>query len=143
MKKYLSLALLLLVSACASSPDSMTPSYVSPLQYRKYDCDQIGEEAANIERRVSELYGTLDKKASNDSVQMGVGLVLFWPTLFFLEGGDGADAAEYKRLRGEYDALQEASVQKKCGLKFNIQNAIPKKEPPKQVDEVNQRMNGK
>jgi hypothetical protein len=74
---------------------------------------------------------------------MGVGLVLFWPTLFFLEGGDGADAAEYKRLRGEYEALQEASVHKKFGLKFNIQNAIQKKEPPKQVDEVNQRMNGK
>ena len=46
--------------------------------------------------------------------QMGVGLVLFWPTLFFLEGGDGAEAAEYARLKGERDALEQAYTQKKC-----------------------------
>lgn len=142
MKKAILLSCLVLLSACASSPDDLTPSYVSPLQYQKYDCGQIAEESANIERRVSELYGTLDKKAGNDAAQMGVGLVLFWPTLFFLEGGDGAEAVEYKRLRGEYDALQKMSVQKRCNLKFNIQQALPKKQLPKQTDEVSARMNG-
>jgi len=143
MKKYLVLTSLIILSACASSPDDLMASYVSPLQYQKYDCGQIEEEAGNVERRVSELYGTLDKKAGNDNAQMGVGLVLFWPALFFLEGGDGPEAAEYKRLKGEYDALEKASVQKKCHLKFNIQEAIPKKLPPKQTDEVQERLNGK
>lgn len=143
MNKYIGCALAFVVAACASSPDDMAPSYVSPLQYQRYDCGQIAEEAANIERRVSELYGTLDKKAGNDAAQMGVGLVLFWPALFFLEGGDGADASEYKRLRGEYEALQKVSVQKRCRLQFNIQEAIPKKTPPKQADEVEERLSGK
>lgn len=142
MKKYFILASLACLAGCASSPDEMTASYVSPLQYQKYDCGQIAEEAAHVERRVGELYSTLDKKAGNDAAQMGVGLVLFWPTLFFLEGGDGAEAVEYKRLRGEYEALQKVSVQKRCNLQFNIQEAIPKKQPPKQTDEVAERMKG-
>lgn len=49
---------------------------------------------------------------------MGVGLVLFWPTLFFLEGGDGPQAQEYARLKGERDAIERVSIQKKCGIEF-------------------------
>ncbi len=49
---------------------------------------------------------------------MGVGLVLFWPTLFFLEGGDGPEAAEYARLKGERDAIEKVSIQKKCAIEF-------------------------
>tara|TARA_B110000879_G_C11066450_1_gene468856 strand:+ start:789 stop:1124 length:336 start_codon:yes stop_codon:yes gene_type:complete len=47
---------------------------------------------------------------------MGVGLILFWPTLFALEGGDGAGAAEYAQLKGEFNALRQNSVEKRCGL---------------------------
>lgn len=47
---------------------------------------------------------------------MGVGLVLFWPTLFMLEGGDGPEAAEYARLKGEYEALRKVAIEKKCDL---------------------------
>lgn len=49
---------------------------------------------------------------------MGIGLVLFWPALFMLEGGDGPEATEYARLRGEYEAISTVSVQKKCQLNF-------------------------
>jgi hypothetical protein len=118
----------------------MASSYVSPLQYQGYNCKQIAAEAANVERRVGELHASLDKKASNDSAQMGVGLILFWPTLFFLEGGDGPEAVEYKRLRGEYDALQKVSVQKQCGYQFNIREALPKPAPKPKDDEVSKRM---
>lgn len=47
---------------------------------------------------------------------MAVGMILFWPTLFFLEGGDGPEAAEYSRLKGEKGALEKIAVQKECGL---------------------------
>lgn len=46
---------------------------------------------------------------------MGVGLVLFWPALFAL-GGTKQQEAEYARLKGEHDALQQAAVAKKCGV---------------------------
>ncbi len=119
MKKHiLSIITALFLTACASNPDNMTASHVSPLVYHDHSCKQLAMEASSVQTRVSEMYGTLDKKASNDAIQMGVGLVLFWPTLFFLEGGDGADAAEYKRLKGEYVAIEKASIQKECGFEF-------------------------
>ena len=47
---------------------------------------------------------------------MAIALILFFPALFFLEGGDDARAGEYARLKGESEAMQSVSVQKKCGL---------------------------
>ncbi len=88
------------------------------MAYQSYDCDQIALEQSRIERRTGELHQSLKKQADADKWQMGVGLVLFWPTLFMLEGGDGPEATEYARLRGEYNAISEASIAKKCQLKF-------------------------
>lgn len=102
------------LAGCASSPDKMAAAYVSPIQYQDYDCKQIGAELTRVSRRAQELYGQLDKTASNDGAQMAVGLVLFWPALFFLEGGDGPEAAEYARLKGERDALEQVAIQKHC-----------------------------
>ena len=108
----------LAISGCASNPDKLGTMYVSTLQYERYDCDQIAVETANVERRVSELYGRLKKERSNDNLQTGIGLLLFWPALFFLEGGDGPEATEYSRLKGEYEALRKVSTQKRCGFEF-------------------------
>ncbi len=103
------------MAGCASSPDKIQASYVSPLQYKDYDCDQIAGELERVSRRANELYGSLKKTSDNDNAQMAVGMILFWPALFFLEGGDGPEAAEYGRLKGERDALEKVAIQKKCG----------------------------
>jgi len=129
MKYYKNLAILMAfgVSACASQPEDIQTAYVSSMQYKNYDCDQLAEESVRVTNRVNELHGTLKKTADNDAVQMGVGLVLLWPTLFFLEGGDGAQAQEYSRLKGERDAIEKVAVQKKCSIEF-APIAAPKKE---------------
>jgi hypothetical protein len=72
-----------------------------------------------VSRKVADLRGTLAKDASNDAAQMGIGLVLFWPALFFLEGGDGVNAAQYSQLKGEFEALEQVAVQKNCGIEVN------------------------
>lgn len=105
-----------LLSGCASRPTEIQAQYVSPLQYKDYDCDQVSAELGRISRKTAQLFGQLDKTASNDEAQMAVGMILFWPALFFLEGGDGAEAAEYARLKGEFDALEQAAIQKKCDM---------------------------
>jgi len=51
-----------------------------------------------------------------------VGVVLFWPALFFLNGDD-ADTAELARLRGELIAMEQASRQKNCGITFQSEPA--------------------
>lgn len=109
----------LILASCATSPDKMQASYVSPMIYNNYTCDQINMERANVERRTNDLYQSLKKDADNDAWQMGVGLILFWPALFALEGSDSPAAADYRRLKGEYEALQTISVQKSCGIKYD------------------------
>ncbi len=100
------------LSACSSSPDKISAQYVSPLEYHSYDCDQIEMELRRVNRRLIEVTGAQEKEANKDAIAMGVGLVLFWPALFFLAGED--HAAELGRLKGEYEALESAAIQKKC-----------------------------
>ncbi len=78
----------------------------------------------HIGRRTNTLYQSLKQKRSADNWQMGVGLVLFWPTLFALEGGDGAQASEYAQIKGEYEALRVTSVEKECELAYKSPDEI-------------------
>ena len=117
---------LCLLAACASNPDKIDAAYVSPLKYKDYDCDQIAMEMDYVGQRTTKLYTRLEKERKKDNAQMGVGLVLFWPALFFLEGGDGPEAAEYSQLKGEFEALRENSVQKKCGFESRSPKQIMK-----------------
>lgn len=98
---------------CSTASKDISATYVSPLQFQTYDCDQLKLEAQRIQARVIELGGRLDQAASNDKALMGVGLILFWPALFAL-GGTKQQEAEYARLRGENDGVQQAAIQKKC-----------------------------
>ncbi|MDQ0466947.1 hypothetical protein QO010_004744 [Caulobacter ginsengisoli] len=99
-------------TACATSPDKISASYVSPLQYQGYDCDQIRAEMMRVNSRVREVAAEQRKSAKNDAIAVGVGLVLFWPALFFLATSDQKE--ELARLKGEYDALDQSAIQKKC-----------------------------
>jgi len=134
MKKIAALSTVLVIGACASSSNEIATSYVSPMQYEDYSCKQISYEMQRVSRRTSEISGVIDKKASNDSAQMGLGLVLFWPALFFLEGGDGPEAAEYARLKGEFDALETVGVQKDCGIEVKRPEPVKAKEAGQKGD---------
>jgi hypothetical protein len=48
---------------------------------------------------------------------MGVGLVIFWPALLFTKGND-ENTAELARLKGQMDAIEQASIQKRCEITF-------------------------
>lgn len=116
--KLLGTAVAVALSGCASSPEKMPTAYVSPLQYKDYNCTQIGGELERVARHANELQGSLKTKADNDNAQMAVGMILFFPALFFLEGGDGPEAVEYSRLKGERDTLEKVAIQKECDPKI-------------------------
>jgi hypothetical protein len=107
------LAISVIVGGCATSSKDIASNYVSPLQFQSYDCDQLAIESQRIQNKANQLAGRLDEAASNDKALAGVGIVLFWPVLFAL-GGTKQQEAEYARLKGEYDAIQQAAIQKKC-----------------------------
>ena len=108
----------MLVSACASAPEKIAPAYVSPIQYANYDCDQIGVELERVSHRVSEVAGQQRKKRNQDTAAVAVGVVIFWPALFFLMSDDNKE--ELARLKGEYEALNRTATEKKCPVAAEI-----------------------
>lgn len=117
--KFISFILLTMVFGCSSSSKDIAAAYVSPAQYMGYDCEQLAMEAQRIHSRASQMAGRLDKAASNDKVTTVASTLLFWPGLFFL-GGTEQQEAEYGRLRGEYDAVQQAAVLRKCEIDTSV-----------------------
>ncbi len=132
MKKLLLVAASLALAGCASSADNIRPAYISPIQYQNYGCEQIAAEAQRVSARVAEVTGVQDQKANNDAVATGVALVLFWPAAFFISG-DGQTAAELSRLKGEFEALEQASIQRSCGFEFRARPP-PRRETAKADD---------
>ncbi len=98
---------------CASSSKDISSTYVSPLQYKEYSCDQVTAELDRVTTRSTQLGGKLDQAAANDKKITGAGALIFWPALFAL-GGNKEQEAEYSKLRGEHDALSQVAVQKNC-----------------------------
>jgi hypothetical protein len=118
LKNFSALTSVVLVSTailagCATSSDKIAAAYVSPLQYQSYDCEQLSAESQRLHQRVTSLQGQVDSAAANDKAITGVGMILFWPALFAL-GGNQQQEADYGRLKGEHDAIQQAAVMKKC-----------------------------
>lgn len=97
------------LAGCATSPSKIEAAYVSPLKYRNLSCDEVAIEQAAVETKAAALHKRLKRKADTDTFEMTAGLVLVWPMLFFLEGGDGPEATEYAQLKGERDALATAA----------------------------------
>lgn len=121
-------ALSILISGCATSSKDLSASYVSPMQYQSYNCEQLILETQRIQRRVVELGGRLDEAAANDKALVGVGMLLFWPALFAV-GGTKNQEAEYSRLKGEYDAVQQTSISKQCAAQPAPAPAAPPATP--------------
>lgn len=107
----------LLLGACATAPDKIEAAYVSPITYENFTCEQISQEAARVSDRAAQALGVQKKKAQGDAVKVGVGLVLFWPALLFVDG-DGATETEVARLKGQMETLEQVSIQKQCGIQF-------------------------
>jgi hypothetical protein len=116
----------LLVAGCAKDADQVGATYVSPVLYENYTCPQLAEEAQRVSSRAAQAAGIQDSKATNDKVAMGVGLVIFWPALLFTKGND-ENTAELARLKGQMDAIEQASIKKQCGITF--QHAPPPPPP--------------
>jgi hypothetical protein len=126
MRKLISAALVGAVlattlSACATAPDAVSPSYVSPVEYSSLSCDQIRQELVGVSDRVRTLSGQQAKDHTRDAVVMTVGIVVFWPALFLLSGHGHQE--ELASLKGQYEALDHAAIQRNCSVAAEINSA--------------------
>ena len=92
------------------------------LKYKDYDCTQIALEKQQVERQTTKLYHGLQKERTKDNWQVGLGFFTGGLAFLLVEGGDGPAAAEYAQLKGEYEALQDNAIAKKCELDFQQTN---------------------
>ena len=107
----------MLVCACASRSENIAAAYVSPLSYSSYSCNQLRQEATRVSSRAIQVSGAQDSKATGDAVATGVGIIVFWPALLLIKG-DSTTAGELARLKGEMEAIEQTSVRKNCGIRF-------------------------
>jgi hypothetical protein len=107
----------LLVAGCASPSKGIAPSYVSPLTYKHLTCQDIEVEVHRVIDRAVEVAEMVDARASEDDFKMAMGMIVFLPPLFFIEG-NGPEATEYAALQGQYEALKEISLQKQCDIEI-------------------------
>jgi outer membrane murein-binding lipoprotein Lpp len=116
------IALSALVAGCASKSNEISASYVSPIMYQNHTCPQLAAEAQGVSARAAQVSGAQDQKRTSDQIATGVAIVVFWPAAF-LVGGDGPMAAELANLKGQMVAIEQASIQKQCGISFQRQAA--------------------
>lgn len=102
----------LTLAGCAADPASIAPAYVSPVAYSGLDCRAMNEEAARLSARLAAVIGQQQEAAESDAALTAVTLILFWPAIFWIGGGDQSE--ELARLRGEAEALQAAATQRGC-----------------------------
>lgn len=105
---------ILLFNGCAKKAEEIKPAYVSPIQYQNLDCTQLESELSRVSVKVAQVADIQNKNHKRDVVATTVGTLVFWPALFFLAAGDQEE--ELKRLKGEYEALQTASIRKNCSF---------------------------
>jgi hypothetical protein len=105
------------VAGCASRSNEVAASYVSSATYSSYNCRELGQEAQRVSSAAAAAAGVQDSQRTKDTVATTAAVVIFWPAAFFV-GGDNAQTAELARLKGHMQAIEEASIQKKCGINF-------------------------
>ena len=110
--RFFIFSLTILLTACADKSANIQANYVSPLAYNSYNCEALEQEYARLVRKSQSINKQQDDIASNDSVATGVGLILFWPALFFIDNDDVRE--QVAQLKGEVDAVEQAAIQKNC-----------------------------
>lgn len=92
--------------------------------YQSYNCQQLAAEAQRVSAAAAAASGVQDSQSTKDAVATTAAVIIFWPAAFFVQG-DKQNAAQLAQLKGEMDAIQQASIQKQCGIQF--QTAPPPK----------------
>lgn len=106
-----------LTVGCASRSEDVSAAYVSPIMYNSYSCGELGMEAQRVSAAAAGASGAQDSQRTKDAVVTTAAVVIFWPAAFFV-GGDNAKTAELASLKGQMQAIEQASIQKKCGINF-------------------------
>ena len=107
------------LSGCASLPESIRPSYASPLQYQTYGCGHLTTEAARLSRHSAQLAGRSDVEKQIEGITSPPTAILFLPSSSTII--DGQSGAEFARVKDEMSAVRKMYTEKGCDLRSDAQ----------------------
>jgi len=103
-----------ILSACSPRPEKVEPFYISPDVHYRDSCDDLAAEHARISSKVQNLYSKQNNEAIKDMAAVGVAYVLYLPAALMMIGKDKQDELSF--VKGEYNALEAAAIQKECPI---------------------------
>src|SRR5471032_70788 len=100
----------LLLSGCANAPtpsSQITASPGSGLIYDEYTCPRLAAELESLARRELALIKAQEQRIKSSSIQA---------TLLGVGQGDGAEASELAKVRGDQKSVLKVVQVKKCRM---------------------------
>jgi hypothetical protein len=95
------------------------PLPTSPEQFAAWGCQQLDDELDTVQQRAADLAYSVDERAGNNILALGIGAAVFWPALLAMRS-DGPEATELARLKGRFEALNEAGRRKACPARPDV-----------------------
>ena len=99
--------------ACATRSGEVAPAPTNPAEFLSWDCARIDDELDLVQQRAADVAYSVDERAGNNIIALGVGVTVFWPALLALRPA-GLDAEELARLKGRDEALRQAAQSQGC-----------------------------
>lgn len=98
---------LLILSGCATRPESISASFVSFEKYTANDCNQLSTNMADARAELQKFSSLQDTKANLDAATVFLALI----PASKLTGDHAGDVAKFK---GEVEAIETAQIKKGC-----------------------------
>jgi len=96
------------ISGCAKSPESIAPAYVSPVSYEGWTCRQLGLE----HKRLTAALATASEQQRQARTNDIVGVALIGLPVSSLSGDN--IAYQIARLKGEEEVVRKMMIKKNC-----------------------------
>lgn len=112
-----------LIGACAPTPESIQPAYVSETPYRSWTCDQLGEELTKLDQALATASMQQNTARTNDTV----GVILLGLPVGSMSGQ--SVAPQIALYKGQHEAVRKASIRNGCPEMTRIQPSPPAVKP--------------
>ena len=99
----------LLLNGCfnmSTPPSKITASAGPGRNYEEFTCAQLIDELGSIARRETQLVAAQERRVKMSNAQV---------LLIGVGQGDGAEASDLAKVRGERQSVREAMIAKECG----------------------------
>lgn len=100
-------SIVILVSACASRPESISASFVSHEKYISGDCIRLTTQMSDARAELAKVSKMQNSKANGDAF----GVFLLGIPFSKLSGDHAGDVAKWK---GEVEAIETAQIKNNC-----------------------------